>query len=106
MGQFVIVCYKPLPDKAKDLLELVKNHIPVLRKEGLATERTPVVMRASDGSLVEVFEWESQKAIEMAHSNPTVLKMWEEFGKVCTCEPLVNLSESSELFPEFEPVNF
>ncbi len=76
MGTSVIAVYKPHAGKARELEELVVNHVPILRSEGLATERQPIVMRASDGSLVEVFEWVSARAIENAHSNGTVQELW------------------------------
>ena len=31
------------------------------------TERAPIVMRAADETIVEVFEWVSREAIEGAH---------------------------------------
>jgi hypothetical protein len=34
--------------------------------------------QASDGTVIEVFEWKSQEAIAAAHTNPVVQKMWEK----------------------------
>jgi hypothetical protein len=61
-------------------------------------------MEAKDGTFVEVFEWASSQAIEAAHSNPVVLKMWEEYGKVCDYIPISQVAEASQLFSEFTPV--
>jgi len=105
MGHFVIARYKPFPGQEAALLSLVREHIPILKKEALVTNRIPYVMRASDGSLIEVFEWKSEKAIEQAHSNPRVLKMWEDFGAVCEFKPFSTLPEAKEMFPGFEPVD-
>ena len=55
-GRIVIVAYRPKPDKIEALEALVCRHVPVLRAEGLATSREPIVMRGSDGCIVEVFE--------------------------------------------------
>jgi hypothetical protein len=42
----VIVAYRPKPGKEKELLELVRNRVPTLRKENLVTDRAPAIMRA------------------------------------------------------------
>ena len=70
----------------------------------LAADRVPVTMEAKDGTFVEVFEWASSQAIEAAHSHPAVLKMWEEYGKVCDYIPISQIAEASQLFSEFTPV--
>ena len=40
-GGIVIVAYGPKPGKERELLELVRNRVPTLRKEGLVTDRAP-----------------------------------------------------------------
>ena len=57
MGRIVIVLYRPKKGKEKELLEVVKEHVPILRSENLATEREAIVGRATDGTIVEIFEW-------------------------------------------------
>ena len=103
-GVCVIVAYRPKPGKEQELLEIVRTRVPTLRKEGLVTDRVPVLMRSKNGTLIEVSEWKSREAIDAAHKNPTVLAMWNEFFAVCDCVPLETLPESSEMFAGFEPV--
>jgi quinol monooxygenase YgiN len=103
-GVIVIVAYRPKPGKQSQTLDLVRNRIPTLRKEALVTQRTPIIMRASDGTIIEVSEWKSPEAIDAAHKNPNVLAMWNRFFAVCDCVPLNQLSESAEMFAGFEPV--
>jgi len=86
------------------LLELVRNHLPPLRAEGLVTERESIVMRTADGTIVEVFEWVSRKAIEGAHKNPAVLDLWKKFEAECWYETPSNLAEFQNMFGHFEPV--
>lgn len=100
----VIVAYRPKPGKENELLDLVRSRVPTLRKEGLATDRGPIVMRARDGTIVEVSEWKSQDAIDAAHENPNVLAMWNKFFAICDCVPLKTLAEAKEMFAGFEPV--
>src|SRR6267143_767778 len=97
-GVCVIVAYRPKPGKEEDLLELVRSRVPTLRKENLVTDRAPTIMRARDGTIIEVSEWKSREAIDAAHKNPNVLAMWNKFFAICDCVPLNNLAEASELF--------
>jgi hypothetical protein len=106
MGHFTIAAYRPFADKDAELLEEIKTHVPILRELGLATDRPSYVMRAKDGTIIEVFEWKSKEAVEQAHTNPGVLAMWERFGKVCEYAPLTSLSEADEMFAQFEPIDF
>jgi quinol monooxygenase YgiN len=103
-GVIVIVAYRPKPGKEKETLELVRSRVPTLRKEDLVTNRTPTIMRAGDGTIIEVSEWKSQEAIDAAHKNPIVLGMWNKFFKACDCIPLNKLTESAEMFAGFEPI--
>ena len=59
MGSIAVACYKPRPGHERELLDLVRNHLPPLRAEGLVTDRESVVVRCADGTIVEVFEWVS-----------------------------------------------
>ncbi len=105
MGMYAIAVYRPKQGREKLLREVLKDHVPILRKEGLVTNRPPYLMRAADGTFVEVFEWKSAAAIEAAHQNPAVQAMWARFEEACTYESLVNLSESKEMFANFESVD-
>ena len=103
-GVVCIVAYRPKPGRESEILELVRNRVPTLRKEGLVTDRTPTMMRATDGTIIEVSEWKSREAIDAAHRNPNVLAMWEKFFALCDCVPLKTLAEAEEMFAGFEPV--
>ena len=103
-GVIVIVAYRPKPAKEKELLDLVRSRVPTLRKENLVTNRVPTIMRARDGTIIEVSEWKSHEAIDAAHKNPNVLAMWNKFFAICDCIPLKTLAEAQEMFAGFEPL--
>jgi quinol monooxygenase YgiN len=103
-GIIAVVAYRPKPGKEQKLLELVRNRVPTLRKEGLVTDRTPAIMRSRDGTIVEVSEWKSREAIDAAHRNPNVLAMWDKFFAVCECVPLNTVPEAADMFAGFTPV--
>lgn len=104
-GVCVIVAYKPKPGREADLLDLVRRRVPTLAAEGLVTDRKPAIMRAKDGTLVEVSEWKSPEAIEAAHKNENVWAMWNKFFELCDCIPLKDLPEAQEMFAGFEPID-
>jgi len=104
MAHTVIAVYRPHEGKSEELVELVKTHLPTLRKEGLATELESVVLRASDGTLLEIFDWVSGEAVEAAHTNEAVQAMWEEFAAVCDFATLDSLAEAEKVFPHFERI--
>jgi hypothetical protein len=99
----VIVAYKPKPGKEADLLQLTREHVPLLRAEGLATDHPVTACQAKDGTIVEVFEW-AEGAIERAHSNPVVLKLWQRYAAACDIVPLSSLPEASNMFASFTPL--
>ena len=104
-GVCPIVAYQPKPGRESELLELVRSRVPTLRREGLVTERPSIILRAKDGTIVEVSEWKSPETIEAAHHNPNVLAMWNKFFELCDCVPLNTLAEAGEMFASFEPLD-
>jgi quinol monooxygenase YgiN len=103
-GVVVIVAYRPKPGKENELLDLVRNRVPTLRKEDLVTDREPIIVRTCDGTIIEVSEWKSHEAIEAAHKNANVWAMWEKFFAACDFIPLKDLAEAREMFAEFTPI--
>lgn len=104
MGRMVIAAYTPKPGKTDALMAPVRKHMAVLRKENLVTNRPATVMRAADGTILEMFEWQSGDAIRRAHESPSVQALWAEFGEACDFHPLAGLAEFHQVFAEFEPV--
>ena len=104
MGRFVIVAYKPKPCMDEQLLAAVRKHLDVLRSADFVTDNPAHVMRAADGTIVEVFEWRSADAIRQAHGHPAVQALWAEFGAACDYVPLASLAEAQQMFAEFEAV--
>ena len=101
MGVTVIVGYKPKPGKEAALKELMKTHLPRLKEQGLVRDKVSYIMEAGDGTIVEVFEWLSDEAIQKAHTDPEVQKMWAEYAAVCDYVPVGTLAEAANLFSSF-----
>src|ERR1019366_9063324 len=104
MGSISVACYRPKPGCEEALVELVRNHLPPLREQGLVTDRVPIVMRTADRTIVEIFEWRSPEAISLAHANPVVQELWKRFDAVCSYEIPASLPEFQNMFAHFETV--
>jgi hypothetical protein len=104
MGDVVIVAYRPKPGQEDALLDLVRDHVPFLRRLGLATDRPAVAMRGSGGVIVEVFEW-AEGAVAKAHEHPDIQAMWGSYAAVCDYVPLCDLPEAAEMFASFAPID-
>ena len=103
-SQVVIVAYRPKPGKASDLLQLTREHLTILREEGLATAREPIVCAAADGTIIEVFEWRAGGAAA-AHGNDRVKALWSRYWEACDIVKLQDLPEATQMFAGFLPLN-
>ncbi len=105
MGIMVLCAFRPKPGMDQELLGVVRDHLPVLRGQGLATDRPTLAMRAKDGTVVELFEWKSAEAIREAHQNPEVGKLWARYE---ACSEMVKMSDVAEtdiMFAGYEPID-
>lgn len=103
MGDMVIVAYRPKPDKQAELEALARDHVPFLRRLGLATDRPALIMKGKDGTIVEAFEWK-EGAVATAHQKPEIHALWERYAAVCDYVPLAQLPEAQALFATFAPL--
>lgn len=103
--EIVFAAYRPHPGKSEALTPLVREHLPTLRKLGLATDREGMLVRAKDGTWIEVFEWSSAEAARNAHEHPAVARIWEAMGKVCDFVSLASLEEAAKPFAHFAPAD-
>lgn len=101
MSDTVIVAYKPKPGCEEKLVELAIEHVPFLRRLKLATQLPALVLQATDGVIVEIFEW-ADGAMSAAHSHPEVQALWRDYEQVCEYVPLDTLPEASEMFAQFK----
>jgi hypothetical protein len=82
-----IVTYVPKPGKEAELLALVQQHEPALRKVGLVTSEPFRVWKAYDirkqrEQFIEYFVWKDSKGSDIAHQTPEVMAVWEPMGPV------------------------
>jgi len=101
----VIACYRPKPGGEKDLLSLIKTHLPILRGKRLAGNGRGLCGKAKDGTIVEVFSWKSQAAIDAAQEITAVTKMWGAIAEVCDYVTIKDVEGAGDLFTPLEPVD-
>jgi hypothetical protein len=104
-AKIVFAMYRPNEGKDAELRALIARHVPALRKLSLVTAREPLLVRAKDGSYIEIFEWISDEASRKAHEHPEIAGIWEQMGVVGTFGKLGELAEAKLEFPHFEPVS-
>ncbi len=102
MGIHVLAVYRPKEGKQAELEAEMVDHVPLLRRLGLATDYPSAVLRAPDGTIIEHFEWVDQAAINTAHGRPEVLEMWSRYGTCCDYGTLAELPNATTMFSEFE----
>jgi hypothetical protein len=104
MGRVTIAAFKPKPGREMELLRVIADRLPLLRRLGLATGREHILMRSREGVIVEVSEWISDEAINKAHQTPEVLALWERFDACCVYVKLDTLAEAHEDFATFDAI--
>jgi hypothetical protein len=104
MSRITVAAYKPKAGKERDLLAVIAERLPLLRRLGLATERKHLVMRSASGVYIEVSEWVSDEAIQRAHGMPEVLALWQRFEGCAQFVRLDTLKEVHDNFATFEAI--
>ncbi len=104
MSRIAIACYRPNEGSEKELIELVRVHYPLLRSQDLVTDREPTLMKAGDGTILEVFEWIGVEEKDMAHSNKEVMALWNRFDEISESVPLLDLAEAKHKYANFQPL--
>ena len=104
MERIVIAAYEPRKGKEEALKVLMQAHWFLLKKEGLVSDRKPILMKAKDGTMIEVFGWKSKEAIASAHADPSIRELWKQYAEVCEYVPIGVLDEAEELFSGFDPL--
>ncbi|WP_349407711.1 hypothetical protein [Pseudalkalibacillus sp. SCS-8] len=101
-SSFAIALYQPKEGKKDELLKIIEDHTPLLRREGLITEFEPVLLKSENGTYLELFQWKSIAAKDAAHQSEQVMTLWEKMMEVADMKQLSSLSEADQLFPNFE----
>jgi hypothetical protein len=82
-----IVTYIPKPGREAELLALVREHEPALRKVGLVTSDPFRIWKAYDVRknrelFIEHFVWKDAGSSDLAHQTPEVMAVWDPMESV------------------------
>jgi quinol monooxygenase YgiN len=105
MGVISVAAFRPKPGREAELLRVIADRLPLLRRLGLATDRAPINARSRDGVILHISEWAGEEAIECAHRTPEVLALWDRFAACCDFVSLETLAEAREEFATFEAID-
>jgi hypothetical protein len=102
MRHIALILYSPRKDREQELVEMLQNNIPVMRKLGLVTDREQIIARTKDGSILQVFEWKSEDSQDQAMAHPVCQEMWLKVGNISEFQKPAVLAEFNEVFSMFE----
>lgn len=104
MGRIFVMVYRPHRGKEQELIPILKSGYMLLRDRGYLTSRPPIMMQASNGCLLKIFEWKGKESMSSAEADLQVQEHWMRVSKVCDFEKPVNLEEFKQVFSEFEAI--
>lgn len=105
MTRIGIVLYRPRKGKDEEVLNMIRDHFPFLRRLGFLTERKVMAMRTREGSIIVVFEWVSAESIAKAEVHERVQEIWMQVSKISDFDKPGTAKELNEVFPDFEPID-
>jgi hypothetical protein len=101
-SKLAIAVYKPKEGKEKEMMSILKDHLPLLKRLNLISDKTGFLARSSDGSFIEIFEWRGEEEKIIAHSHPELKPVWDKMTEICDFPSLSELPEAGHNFPNFE----
>lgn len=104
-SEVVMALYRPHAGADEALRALIARHMPTLRRLDLLTERESVLLRAANGTYVEIFEWRDEAAARSAHDHAEVGALWDAMAEVADFVSLETLDEAKKPFTHFTPVS-
>jgi len=103
MGILVICSYRIKPGHQAEAERILAEHIPALRRYGLITDRPVVQGAGANGTVIEIFEWESAEKSRAAPTVPEIAALWKDLAAVAEFIPLSKLDEAQRPFAHFTP---
>ena len=101
-AQLTFAMYRPKKGKSAQLKKILKDHVPTLHKLELITKKSSHIVESENGTIIEIFEWTSVKAKDIAHKHPAVRAIWGKMMDICTFPPMEDLPEAKHSFPNFK----
>ena len=71
-----VAAYRPRPGMERELLDMFEAEFASLRAGGHVTDRRVPICRTERGEYLAILEWSSDHAVDDAHRDPDVLRVW------------------------------
>jgi hypothetical protein len=100
--QIAIAVYHAMEEKEEEFFSLIRAHWPVLYRRGLVTPMRPKVAQSATtpGVFIETFEWKSPAAVDRAHRDPEVQRIWNAMAAIWQ-KPSATLARLPECQSQF-----
>jgi len=100
--QIAIAVYHAMEEKEEEFFSLIRAHWPVLFRRGLVTPMRPKVAQSATtpGVFIETFEWKSPAAVDRAHRDPEVQRIWNAMAAIWQ-KPSATLARLPECQSQF-----
>jgi hypothetical protein len=100
--QIAIAVYHAMEEKDEEFFSLIRAHWPVLYRRGLVTPMRPKVAQSTTtpGVFIETFEWKSPAAVDRAHRDPEVQRIWNAMAAIWQ-KPSATLARLPECQSQF-----
>ena len=106
----VICTYRVREDARDQFVELLRQHWPALRSQGLVSEIPALCFEAQPQgrehdergpTFVEIFSWKGPDSAGLAHQLPAVMAVWEKMGGLVEARD----GRPAMEFPNFRPLD-
>jgi hypothetical protein len=77
-----LAAYRPRPGKDEELLELFEAEFARLRTGRHVTDRRVPICRTDRGEYLAILEWSSDHAVDDAHRDAQVLRIWARKAEI------------------------
>lgn len=104
MRHIALILYSPRKDREQELIEMLQQNIPVMRKLGLVTDREQILASTKDGSIIQLFEWKNDDSQEQAMAHPVCQEMWLKVGNISEFQKPTAVAEFNEVFSMFKTI--
>lgn len=105
----VMAVYRVAVSKQTEMLRVIREKREYFSRVGYMTSRIPTLVRSPKNPefMIDIFEWSSEDAIEKAHADPVVRRLWSRMEELWIDGGLglEKLPESEEAFAGFEAVD-
>lgn len=104
MPRILIVAYRPKSGKSDDVLALLAQQLKAIRNVGTRTTRDPWLMHASNGEILQISEYSSERDVERCWEDVTYQDIGAQLTALCDMVPIRSLQESSAAYMDLQAV--